>query len=87
MRPVATAKTVDGLQVFGRCACGDSGCGTFYARPCEEWLGRPLRLVIPEVPGLYAIDVCAEAIVCVEFLDRADVEAFLDEAVGPAGSA
>ena len=78
----ALADSIEGLRVFGRCECGQRNCGTFYARPRNEWDGQALRQVIPAVHRLMAIDIHADDIVCVEFLDRPDVVAFLDKYFG-----
>ena len=73
------SESIDGLEIHGRCGCRQRNCGTFYTRPRTEWLGEQLRQVIPRVDRLMAIDVWDGSIVCVEFLDRADVIAHLDQ--------
>lgn len=75
----ALSESIDGLEIHGRCRCGQRNCGTFYTRPRAEWLGSELRQVIPAVHRLMAIDVWDNCIVCIEFLDRADVVACLDQ--------
>jgi len=80
----ALAESVGTLRVAGRCQCGQPGCGTFYAKPRDEWFGQQLEQVVAEVPGLIALDTLRGEIVCVEFLGRADVVAFLDRHLGQA---
>ena len=80
----ALADSVGTLRVAGRCQCGQADCGTFYAKPRDEWFGQQLEQVVAEVPGLIALDTLRGEIVCVEFLGRADVVAFLDRHFGQA---
>jgi hypothetical protein len=76
------ADQIPTIEVCGRCECGQRNCGTFYTKPTAEWEGQRLRQVIPQVNRLIALDVCGNDIVCVEFLDRRDVIAFLDKHLG-----
>ncbi|MDD9939530.1 MAG: hypothetical protein OXU20_00580 [Myxococcales bacterium] len=78
----ALADSIGALRVTGRCQCGQADCGTFYAKPRGEWLGQQLKQLLPDVPGLEAIDTLDGEIVCVEFLGRDDVVAFLDRHLG-----
>jgi hypothetical protein len=78
----ALARSVQGLEIVGRCGCGQRDCGTFFTRPRSDWVGKPLKQVFPELRHLITVDVFQEGIVCVEFLGRSDVIAALNEHMG-----
>jgi hypothetical protein len=61
------ADSIGQLEICGRCQCAQRNCGTFYTRPREEWIGQPLRQVVPYVHRMIAIDVHEDRIVCLEF--------------------
>jgi len=76
---VKLANTVSGLEITGRCECGDNNCGTFYTQDKEVWSGKKLRQAVPTVKGLYAVDVFENEVVCIEILDREDVSEKLNQ--------
>ncbi|MBV1911781.1 MAG: hypothetical protein KUG78_20985 [Kangiellaceae bacterium] len=67
------ANSISDLKIIDRCRCDSQGCGTFYTMNKEIWSGKKLKQVIPEVKGLYAIDVFENNIACIEIMERSDV--------------
>ncbi|UCJ18141.1 hypothetical protein K5Q02_07150 [Pseudomonas sp. MM211] len=67
------ASSLIDLEIVGRCTCSDDNCGTFYTLKRSTWQDKPLKHVIPQVDGLYTIDVFKGQLACVEIFNRTDV--------------
>ena len=67
------AKSINNLEIVGRCDCDNQGCGAFYTLEKHKWSAKDLRQLVPVVKGLFAMDVLDEQIVCIEFIGRMDV--------------
>jgi hypothetical protein len=75
---------LDDLQIYGRCQCDSKSCSTFYSAPPPEGSYGPdhrsISLGVDQ--GCLIIDVVADRIVCIEVLDRPDVEQQLKSVLG-----
>lgn len=92
----AIAEQADGLELAGRCRCGDDFCSTFYVKGCRSPLDpeersrrdpdwRDCHDLEPE-EGFVIVDTDhLDRLTAVEVLERPDVEAELRAALGSSG--
>jgi len=76
------AAQVPTLAIFDRCRCGDDFCcGTFYTQPRSEGAYGPGHRNVALTPdeGMLILDVVNGEIMCVEVLNREDVQKKLKE--------
>ena len=80
------ARTVANLSVAELCPCNDPACASFYAIPrfvaSWRWPGRGTTLDLGATEGTIRIDAAEGEIISVEVLDRPELAAMLEAALG-----
>lgn len=67
------ARSIEELEIVGRCDCDNAGCAAFYTDEKHNWSGKEIKHVTPNVKGLFSIDVHNDKIIFVEMMGRQDV--------------
>ncbi len=78
---VEVADRLDSLKAWGRCACGDDFCSSFYTgpQPTGKWGDEGDCWTIPLIvaTGIVNLDVVSGMIRYVEVIDRPEVDAIV----------
>lgn len=69
------ANQIESLQIVDTCRCDLTNCSTFYTAPKPDGAYPNHECVVIESKaGMVVLDISNAAIVCVEVLDRPDVQ-------------